>query len=158
MSNVYERWEAREPLARVAFFGSRGPEEVPVYEFTWTGGCLSLAVDRHNGVLTRVLVPSSHLIYLIDRTPRTARGMPPTVRAFFDNGQALDLSLGLVEKVPSINNAIACFAYETAGRVRVLISLDGVQEMVPLNQEQDDLITMSMHDSCEIWPEFGHKR
>lgn len=152
-----ERFETSSPVARVGFFGTKGPEEDAVYDFVLTGGnSLSMALDRR-GHLARVLVVPEHLIYLVDLTPRQ---MPARadVRVYLDGGMSFDAVLGtLYRQVPEIWGSV--FAYHGQA-VRGLFSQHALQEIVPLHDLGDDVSLLTLHESfnTELWPEMGRKR
>lgn len=162
VDDVRRRWDQNNPLARVAFFGTRGAEEVAAYGLTGTGhGFLSMAVDRHNGYLTTVAVHVSHLVYVVDRAVRQVRGKPASARVFFDNGQTLDAVIEDARLHPALGReALSCFVYEAAGRVRAILGAGSISEIVPLHDDGQDLKLLTLSDdfSDELWPELGHKR
>lgn len=158
--NLRERWESRQPLARVAFFGALGPEEDALYDMAPTGDCLlSLAVDRR-GHLARVLVPSSHLIYIVDKTPRQASGAPADCRIVFANDRSLDVVLSTIRMSSAVRGMWSCMVYYLDSRVRALVSEHAIREIVPLRDDDEDVVLLTVSDvfDDELWPELRHKR
>lgn len=156
-----QRWESRQPIARMGFFGARGYEECGVYAVQATGqNLLAVNVDRHNGYLTQVVVHASHLVFFVDRNPRQASGQPPNARVFFDGGQVLDLAMDTVSGVTFLRDVVSCFVYERGQRMRALVGLNSVSEIHSLVPGDDELLllTCSNFVDDELWPDIGHKR
>jgi hypothetical protein len=162
MSTLRERWEAREPIARVAFFGNSGVEEDAVYAFQSTGmDMLSMAIDRR-GHLASVVITVPHLIYLVDKNPRVAGGAPADARVFLDGDAVLNIVTSTMAALPdtALAGCWQAMVYEGASRVRALVSQTSIREIVPLKELEDDFVFISIpaERSCELWPELGHKR
>jgi hypothetical protein len=155
---IRELFESSSPIARVGFFGAKGPEEDAVYDFMVTGGggMLSMTVDR-GGHLARVLTASERLIYLFDLTPRQ---MPARadVRVYLDGNMSFD---AILKTVCRMSGELWGSVFSHRGQaVRGLFSQHALQEIVPLHDTGDDISLLTLHDeyTCELWPEMGHKR
>jgi hypothetical protein len=150
------RWEEQKPLARVAFFGTNGPEEDAVYALKLTGlgnEMLSMAVDRR-GHLARIIVPAPHLIFLVDMTPTKAQFSCDT-RIYLDGGFSVDTHASSIRH--HLSRHLSMIIKVGKERARALVSRYAVQEIVPLVDDGDDVGLLSIDDKyhSELWPELG---
>ena len=157
--NVRERWESKNPLADVVYFGHGGVCSDMVFAMFATGqNMLSLAVGR--SYLCAKAISTAHLICLVDRTPRVANGSDPDMRVFLDGGQALDIESGTVRRshLPGAWSSIVRIGDQ---RRRCLVSSTSVQEILWLREDGEDFRMISLPNDdreCEVWPEFRHNR
>jgi hypothetical protein len=158
--NLRERWEDRKPVARVAFFGARGPEQVDVYGFSVAGpDMLAMAVNRSNH-LASVSVTTARLVYFVDTNPRHVRGPDADARVFLDPDMSFDVVTSTMRMIPSMSGVYEMMTDFAGGRVRALMGAGSIREMVPLHDLPDgfNFVTIEPERSCELWPELGHKR
>lgn len=155
--SLRERWEEQKPIARVGFFGHRGPEQSEVYGMQMTApNMFSMAVNRR-GHLASVAFTTFRLIYLVDINPRQARGPEANARIFLDPELSIDVVTSTMSMFsPDIYQAMADFAGD---RVRALIGAASVQEITFLRDDGDfTFIDIAGQDVPELWPELRHKR
>lgn len=152
-----ERWESQSPIARVGFFGHRGPEQSEVYDFEMQApNLMSMAINRSNH-LASVSITTPRLIYFVDINPRQARGPDVDARIFLDP----ELSIDVVTSTMSIfsQDVFQAMADFADGRVRALIGAASIQEITPLfNKDDFEFVSISDGDGPELWPEIRHKR
>ena len=157
-----KRWEEQTPIARTAFFGARGSEQVEVYDFKLAGpDMLAMAVNR-SGHLASVAVTTARLVYLVDNNPRQARGPDADVRMFLDPDMSFDVVSSTVRLLPeSVMSGVYEMMVDFAGdRVRALMGYGSIREVVPLKDDPDvfNFISILPERACELWAELRHKR
>ena len=152
-----QRWEKSAPVARVAFRGARGTEVAEVYDFQATGHAMwTMAISRNN-FLSRILIASQHLLFIVGLRTFTGSDFKVDVRIHLDDGFHLDALLSSIH--PHVYGAWEALVLYGGVPTRALISQFAMIEIVPLHDTDEDIELLSVDNvfSCELWPELGHK-
>jgi hypothetical protein len=131
-------------------------EVADVYEIAATGHAMWTVAAARNNFLSRVLIPSQHLLFIVGLDPRPAFDFD--VRIYLDEGIHLDASLPSMH--PHIYGAWEAMVDYAGTPSRALISQFAIREVVPHDEDSTDVKLLSVTDefSSELWPELGHKR
>ena len=153
-----ERWEKREPVARVVYFGEPKIQEVAVYSISALGpGLLSLIIDRYKKPAP-VVIHDSHLVALIDKTPRNSRPAACDLKVYMDGASTTIVSSTMRKQ--SGYNAVAAIMAEGDSRVRCLLGMSSIREIVHAREPEEvsGPIELPFAEDDELWPELRHNR